>query len=215
MAITLANQLKENGIDVWRDKDKIMPGERWKKMIKKAISEGSFFIACFSKEYSERTRTYMNEELTLAIEELRMRSTDKAWFIPVLLTPCELPDIEIGGGQSLRDLNWVSLYEGWDKGVELILATMRRAEPRMLYTALGESSLSKADRKFIEQEIEERFQRWCRSTSSSHIPLVAGEAKVAIAEAVLLEMISKAKAAEDTLQHWKEKRSNYWNSAYS
>jgi hypothetical protein len=58
MAITLANMLKENSVDIWRDKDKTMPGERWKKLMRKVISEGSFFIACFSNEYSERTRTY-------------------------------------------------------------------------------------------------------------------------------------------------------------
>jgi hypothetical protein len=31
----------------------------------------SIFMACFSKELSARDRSYMNEELTLAIEELR------------------------------------------------------------------------------------------------------------------------------------------------
>ena len=67
--------------------------------IRKAIREGAFFIACFSKEYHERDRTFMNEELTVAIEELRQRSDDHIWFIPVQLNECEIPNLDIGKGR--------------------------------------------------------------------------------------------------------------------
>jgi hypothetical protein len=33
-------------------------------------------MACFSKEYNERDETYMNEELTIAIDKLRKRPSD-------------------------------------------------------------------------------------------------------------------------------------------
>ncbi len=51
----------------------------------------------------------MNEELTVAIEELRLRPTDRAWFIPVLLDDCEVPDRSIGAGETLRTLQWIKL----------------------------------------------------------------------------------------------------------
>ena len=42
------------------------------------------FLACFSAKSVARTRTYQNEELVLAIEELRLRPADRIWFIPAI-----------------------------------------------------------------------------------------------------------------------------------
>ena len=81
----LATELKSWGVTVWLDRNDIEPGARWQDAIKKAIRGGEFFLACFSKEFNERDRSYMNEELTLAIDELRQRPVSRTWFIPVLL----------------------------------------------------------------------------------------------------------------------------------
>ena len=105
---------------VYRTKEDIKPGERWKNSIRNAIDGGSFFIACFSQEYYERDSTYMNEELTIAIEALRKRHIDKAWFIPVKLNECEIPDRSIGGGETLEDLQYVELHKDWDVGIRAI-----------------------------------------------------------------------------------------------
>ena len=103
----LCNDLTDQGIRVWIDRNSISPGVRWRQAIRRAIRDGAFFIACFSKQYSERDRSYMNEELVLAIEELRLRPTDMAWFIPVKLNRCEIPDRDIGAGATLQDLQYV------------------------------------------------------------------------------------------------------------
>jgi hypothetical protein len=100
----LSNSLEDHGVRVWLDRDKIRPGYRWKAAIRDAIREGAFFIACFSGEYHQRLRTYMNAELTFAIDELSERPTDRAWFIPVLLPGGVVPDRDIGGGETLRSL---------------------------------------------------------------------------------------------------------------
>ena len=103
----LTNSIKNSnhtGSGYWLDRNDIDPGLRWKREIRRAIQQGAFFIACFSKEYDERDKTYMNEELTFAIEELRQKPIDQAWFIPVKLNKCEIPDRDIGGGDTLRDL---------------------------------------------------------------------------------------------------------------
>jgi len=63
----------------------------------------------------------MNEELVLAIEELRLRPTDMAWFIPVKLNRCEIPDRDIGAGATLQDLQYVELYQDWDAGIQRIV----------------------------------------------------------------------------------------------
>jgi hypothetical protein len=83
----LSNALKRRGIGVWLDREAIKPGARWKTAIREAISDGAFFIACFSSEYAGRERTHMNEELELAFDEIRKRRRDSAFFIPVKLSP--------------------------------------------------------------------------------------------------------------------------------
>ena len=117
----LCDELTRHGVKVWLDLDKIKPGHRWKDAIRDAIRQGDFFIACFSKAYDDLGRTYMNEELTRAIEELRQRPTDRAWFIPVLVSECEVPDRKISEGETLQDIQWVELYEDWDAGIQRIL----------------------------------------------------------------------------------------------
>lgn len=125
----LAEILRIYDIDVWLDSDKIKAGYQWKDEIRAGISEGDFFIACFSSEYQSRLRSYMNEELTLAIEELRLRPTNRAWFIPVLLSNCDIPDRDIGGGKTLRSIQWVNLYENWHDGVQSILSVIQPDSP--------------------------------------------------------------------------------------
>jgi hypothetical protein len=49
----------EIGIDFWIDRMSIEPGKFWKDAIKVAINNGAFFLACFSKEYNDRSETYM------------------------------------------------------------------------------------------------------------------------------------------------------------
>ena len=109
----LCQELKSHGIQVWLDRNDIDPGSRWEQSIRKAISQGGGFIACFSEEYNNRDKTYMNEELTLAINELRQRPADRIWFIPVKLNNCEIPDRDIGGGETLQVFQYVNLYEDW------------------------------------------------------------------------------------------------------
>ena len=91
----LASELKGRGVTVWLDRNDIEPGARWRDAIKHAIRGGKFFIACFSKEYSGRNRTEMNEELTLAIDELRKRPSEQTWFIPILVNETDIPSRRI------------------------------------------------------------------------------------------------------------------------
>ena len=118
----LASALRKAGVGVWLDREKILPGQRWRTVIKTAIKEGAFFIACFSHESAARDRTYMNEELTLAIEELRLRPAHRSWFLPVLLAGGEIPERSIGGGETLGDLQHVNLDDDWNSGVSRLIS---------------------------------------------------------------------------------------------
>lgn len=117
----LCEELQAVGISVWLDRTSIQPGQRFPDRIRTAISEGDFFIACFSTEYDVREKSFMNEELTVAIDELRLRPPTSSWFIPVLLSHCRVPDRGIGGGERLRHIQWVSLVDDWSGGVRRLI----------------------------------------------------------------------------------------------
>ena len=131
----LCQELKSHGIQVWLDRNDIAPGSRWEQAIRRAIHQGAYFIACFSEEYNNRGQTYMNEELTLAIDELRQRPTDQIWFIPVKLNDCEIPDRSIGGGKTLQAFQYVNLYEDWDGGIQRILRVIQPASSETVTNA--------------------------------------------------------------------------------
>ena len=108
------------GIDVWIDWRDLEPGDLWEHKIRQAIQEGAFFIPCFSKEYNNRVDAYMNQELDVAIEVLNKRFFNQKWYIPVKLNDCEIPDYNIGRGETLRSFQYVDLSENWDIGIQSI-----------------------------------------------------------------------------------------------
>ena len=122
----LCGDLENAGVRTWRDVDQLLPGDDWKIAIRRAIENGAGFIACFSQASEDRSRSYMREELTLAIEELRQRPVDSGWFMPVLLSEVDLPDVPLGGARTLRDLHFIRWYESPSQGLNALLAAIDR-----------------------------------------------------------------------------------------
>src|SRR5882757_1898857 len=107
----LCQVLEAAGIPVWRDTEKLWPGEDWRAVIRRAIREDALaFLACFSHQSVGQTRTYQNEEIVLAISEMRLRPPDRPWLIPVRFDDCQIPDRSIGGDQMLSDLHQADLF---------------------------------------------------------------------------------------------------------
>ena len=150
----LCDELEQRGIEIWLDRQKIGPGVFWKDAIRKAINKGAFFIACFSKEYQSKHKNYMNEELTLAIEEMRQLHHDHVWFIPVLLSETDVPARDIGGGRTLLDYQYVPLYHDWNEGVRRILSAINPPEKDALRKKLEELAREKFHHYHIYFEIE-------------------------------------------------------------
>ncbi len=124
-------ELARSGVLVWLDRNGMKPGANWKDAIREAIQAGAFFIACFSDAYLRRAKSYMNEEVTLAIEELRQYPTTTSWFIRVLLSDCQVPDRRIGAGATLQDLQWAPLNLARFRGHLTVGAIEpRRGSPR-------------------------------------------------------------------------------------
>src|SRR5690242_15279990 len=101
----LQRVLEAAGISVWRDTHALWPGEDWHAAIRRAINEDTLvFLACFSRASRARQASYQNEELALAIEQMRVRHPGDAWLIPVRLDDSEVPDLQLGGGRTLASI---------------------------------------------------------------------------------------------------------------
>ncbi len=130
----LEGKLKAAGIPVWRDKTALWPGEDWKAKIRLAITQDALaFIACFSEHSVARARSFQNEELVLAIEELRRRRPGDSWLIPVRLGDVDIPDIDIGAGRTLGSFHRADLFgkqadEGADRLIAAVLRILRPGE---------------------------------------------------------------------------------------
>jgi hypothetical protein len=103
--------LEQSGVLVWRDTAQIWPGEDWRVKVRQAITgDALVFIALFSRGSLALEKSRHREELTLAINELTQRQPAVPWLIPVRVDDCEIPDLDIGAGRTLRSLESADLF---------------------------------------------------------------------------------------------------------
>jgi hypothetical protein len=144
VVVKLVHELRNASINVWFDQDALPPGVFWRDEIMAAVRRHDYFIACFSVEYAARNRTFMNEELELAIDEVRRRS-ESPWFIPVLLSG-EIPDRQISAARSLRDIQYVDLVSSnWSAAIASLISILR-PNPHSSIPADGRNPGHRSDR---------------------------------------------------------------------
>jgi hypothetical protein len=115
-------------IPYWRDLRSLNPGDWWKTQIREGIRKGSLvFLACFSENSRARTRNNMNEELTLAVEELRKMPPGHTWMIPVRFDEGIVPPWDLGAGRTLDDVNRVDLFgEDYTANIASLVSVIQR-----------------------------------------------------------------------------------------
>ena len=109
----LQRDLKELAIDVWFDKDSLLPGQKWRREIKVAIRAADFFVFVLSKN-SVTKRGMVQREVKEALEVMQEISDDARFIIPARIEPVE-PAHDV-----LRDIQWVDLFDDWSEGVRRI-----------------------------------------------------------------------------------------------
>lgn len=171
----LCSALREHGVVLWLDRERIQPGIRWRAAIRTAIQNGAYFLACFSKGYAGRARTYMNEELTLAIDQLRQTPTSRAWFVPVTFGEDCVPDRDIGAGETLRDIQWIDMgsnpyTESWRIGVHRLRTVLQ-----LKYEEHHRQGLAADIREPIISRSEEALRSILRGTARQTIDAALDE----------------------------------------
>lgn len=124
----LQRLLESAGISVWRDTASLWPGEDWRAKIRQAITDDALVVvACFSEHSASRTKTYMNEELVLAIDQLRQRRPGLPWLIPVRFDDSATPEHDLGGGRTLSSIQRADLFgNDYDQNAQRLIIAIRK-----------------------------------------------------------------------------------------
>jgi FtsK/SpoIIIE family/TIR domain/FtsK alpha domain len=98
----LYNRLIQDGIDVWLDEEKILPGKEWNLEIQKAVRESDVVIICLSRK-SVTKEGYVQKEIRLALDVADEKPEDTIFIIPARLEECVVPE-------RLSHWQWINLF---------------------------------------------------------------------------------------------------------
>ena len=99
----LCSRLKKDGVEVWLDSEKLLPGQNWKDEIHEAIISSQAVLVCLSRNFNKQ-KGFRHEELKIALEKAALLPADEIFIIPARLENCDTPD-------SLCHLHRVDLFE--------------------------------------------------------------------------------------------------------
>jgi TIR domain len=108
---------KEAELEPWMDNPPkpfelsgIMPGHPdWQTAISQQLQRAAVVLAFLSRA-SVSKEGNVQREFRYALDLTMERPAGTIWFIPVLLEPCEVPNLQVGT-QNLRQFQWFSLFE--------------------------------------------------------------------------------------------------------
>ena len=114
----LYTRLIKDGVDVWLDKAKLLPGQDWELEIRKAVRESDVVVVCLSTQFNQAG--FRQKEVRIALDEAEKQPEGEIFIIPARLEECDTPE-------SLRKWHWVDLFE--PDGYEMLMRALRaRAE---------------------------------------------------------------------------------------
>ncbi|GMV33096.1 MAG: hypothetical protein AMXMBFR60_09250 [Chloroflexota bacterium] len=142
-------RLKREGVDVWLDKEKLLPGADWEFEIRKAVRESDVVIVCLSKQFNQAG--FRQKEVRIALEEADNKPPGEIFIIPARLEECDnLP--------TLTKWHWVDLFEN-DGFQRLILALRLRAEKIGASLRQRGATQSRQKKDAEQREAEETAKR--------------------------------------------------------
>ncbi len=83
-------------------------------------------VLCLSEQLGRRVASGVYPEILYAIAELRKQRPGASFLIPIRLSDCEIPSIEIDDVNTLEALHYIDLYpdERREEGLEKLLITI-------------------------------------------------------------------------------------------
>ena len=122
----LRQDLLNSGEKIWWDQD-ILPGQDWKFEIRKAMRDAYGVVPCLSGESVARVTSGLYPEAADAIAAYREYAPGSVFLIPVRLSKCDIPQVEIDGTRTLDRLQYVDLFPASKRpaGLSLLLRELK------------------------------------------------------------------------------------------
>ncbi len=95
-------RLKREGVDAWLDKEKLLPGQDWKREIEKAVYDADVVVVCQSKQFN--LEGFRQKEVRWALDKAKEKPEGDIFVIPARLEDCD-------SLESLGHWHWVDLFE--------------------------------------------------------------------------------------------------------
>ena len=121
IAQKLFKDLKEVGLMPWIDTEYLLPGQKWRIEIEKAIKNSRYFIAILSN-HSTSKRGYVQKELKVAIDCLDEFPESFSFIIPIRIDEC------IVDHSKLREIQYVNMFPSWSEGLNKIVKSIKAIE---------------------------------------------------------------------------------------
>src|SRR5687767_12749593 len=80
----------ESWIDPWLDKEMILPGQDWQRVIETAVDEADVVIICLSNQ-SVTKEGYVQREIRYAYDIALEKPDETIFLIPLRLDDCDIP----------------------------------------------------------------------------------------------------------------------------
>ncbi|MCX5643535.1 MAG: toll/interleukin-1 receptor domain-containing protein [Phycisphaerae bacterium] len=117
----IVRALTKRGYTVWFDKAALLPGQKWKPTIERAIRQASVFLAVLSQRAVSK-RGFVQREMKVALEVLEEMPEDAVFVIPVRLDDCVVTD------SRLRQLHYVDLFPDSESAIDKVVQAMAAAK---------------------------------------------------------------------------------------
>lgn len=124
----LRDELLKMGEVVWWDQD-ILAGGDWKMDVRQSMKDSYAVVLCLSRETQERLISGIFPEVRDAISIYREYAPGSIFLIPVRLSNCDVPPIDIDDTRTLEGLQYVDLFPPAKReaGLQQLLRALRSA----------------------------------------------------------------------------------------
>jgi hypothetical protein len=87
---SLVSFLRAAGFDIWFDKDSLLAGQDWRRVIEQEIARARLLLICLSRNSVDKTG-FVQKEMRLALQQAELRPDSQVYIIPVSLDGCAVP----------------------------------------------------------------------------------------------------------------------------
>ncbi len=109
-AQSIAETLKQHGVEVWFDRSELIGGDAWDGKIRRQIKECSLFIAVISRQTDARLEGYFRREWKMAIDRSHDMAEERAFLLPVTID--DTTDLTSLVPEKFREVQWIHLPDG-------------------------------------------------------------------------------------------------------